>query len=212
MICTPRQNGFTLLETLVVLFILSLVMTLLMQGIANIYRIRTSLGNTIINANPEVLRRQWLQNVMTAMTADSSNGSHKFTGTATEITGLTLSPLLGRSGVATPVQLVINQREDNSCSLIYKEEGQQPLQLGSWQQAECHFSYSSAGNSHYRNNNREKQIFHSNWQYDKKHLLQLPDGILFTVTNNRKEHLSTLFAAVASRKQDRILFSEFLKQ
>ncbi len=205
---SSHQKGFTLLETLAVLVILTLVMTLLLEGLSSVYQIRTSLGNNLLSKGPrQLLHQHWLRTIISNMTADSAIGSHKFSGSETRLQGLTLAPLFGKPGVPTPVSLKIKQEKNDACVLFYKEEGQELLQLGKWQQAKCNFSYLNSEGK----NSEQQQHFQTTKQYQPKDGMQLPQGVLFTVINERKEPVYTIFSAITGYRENRVFFAEFLK-
>ncbi len=203
-----RTHGFTLLETLAVLFLLALIMFLLMEGLASVCHIRRSLKENIINSRPNVLRHHWLRTVLSAMTADGKDGSHQFSGSADRISGLTLAPLFDSAGVPVPITLHIDRgKEGTACNLIYSEElSGQTLQLGHWPDAACSFTCLIRKTKTTSTTEPPLADLQSRWTVDEDHRIQLPEAINFEV-KRKEQYLFTLFADIQSRRTSRTISS-----
>lgn len=192
-----RTEGFTLLEVLVVLMLISLVTALLMQGLGLIFHIRQNIRNTLLADKPLILQHTFLRSTLSAMTADDINGKHRFTGTAQEITGLTLAPLLSLQGIPLPVELSIKRQED-SCLLRYSESGSTPIILGRWPHSRCRFSYLT-----------EHGKEQDEWSGAGDKAIQLPTAIAFQVENKAGDTFFFLFASITGRRLARTYAPEY---
>ena len=201
LVASPCQSnaspGFTLLEVLVVIMLITLVMTLLIQGLSFIFDIRQKVRDNLLSAKPIILQEQFLRTVLSAMTADSIKGDSRFDGSPEKITGLTLAPLLSPQGVPSVVELSIEQ-QDTTCTLRYREPPFPPITLGQWEGSRCRFTYLT-----------DKGKLSPEWRIAKDRLVQIPDGIFFQVEHNDGSIPFTLFTAIQGRRLARFYRTEF---
>jgi general secretion pathway protein J len=192
-----QTSGFTLLEVLVVLMIISLAVTLLIQGLSSVLQIRQKVRDNLLATKPAILQQTFLRTLLSSMASDDIKGKHRFTGTAQKITGFSLAPLLSPQGVPVLVELHIEQK-DEACTLHYAEPGSPSLLLGTWQQSRCHFSYLA-----------DEKKMSVEWVPPAGELIQLPSGIAFHVENTEGDQVFYLFAAIQGRKLARFYIADY---
>lgn len=193
-------KGFTVLEVLLVLILISLMTFLLMQGLGIMLHIRQTIRDTPLASTPVRLQQAFLRSTLSAMTADDIRGKHRFIGTARKISGLTLAPLLAPQGVPMPVELAIEEQE-NSCRLRYTEFGSAPIILGDWPHSHCRFSYLAT----------PLEQEQSEWSNSGDELIQLPAGIFFQVEDQSGKPIFFLFEAINGRRLARTYLSEYFQ-
>ncbi len=125
------RRGFTLVEVLVVLVLLSMMMTLLMQGLTYVGGMRLRFLAQVERQQQGGLPSSWFRRVSSAMTPDHKRGQHLFSGDTRGFKGLTLAPLLGATGIPVPVYLFLEQQGEN-LRLMYQEYEDTPLELATW--------------------------------------------------------------------------------
>lgn len=192
-----QSSGFTMLEVLVVLVLISLVTALVMQGLSAVFQIRQKIRDTLLVNKPVTLQQAFLRSTLSAMTADDIKGEHRFTGTAQKITGLTLAPLLSLQGIPLSVELSV-QRQEDSCLLRYTESGSPPIILGRWLHDHCYFSFFA-----------EQGKEQSEWNSSGNKLVQLPSAISFQVENETGDKVFFLIAAITGRRLARTNAPEY---
>src|ERR1700720_196383 len=102
MIRDPEQTGFTLLEVLVTLVLLSMVAAIVFGSLRQVLDARARLRPYLDQSEETTLVASWFRQTVQALIADYDDGKHRFAGTATEISGLTASPLIGPPGTPIP--------------------------------------------------------------------------------------------------------------
>ncbi len=90
---SKRRHGFTLLEMLVVLILSGMIVTILMQGLQQVFRLQTHFGREQFNTQQGEMYTEWFRQSVNGLIADFNDGQHKFKGAAREFSGMTLSPL-----------------------------------------------------------------------------------------------------------------------
>ncbi len=180
--------GFTLLEVLVVLMLISLAMALLMQGLSNMLQIRERVRDNLLAAKPIMHQEALLRAALSGLTADGIKGGNRFLGTKTKLSGITLTSLLSPPGVPVAVEMLI-EKENGRCILRYTEGERTSLVMGRWAGEQCGFAYFS-----------EKAEPLDEWSSGNYDLIQLPSGIIFTVDGDDGKNLYSLFAAIEGRR------------
>lgn len=117
------RRGFTLVEMLVVLVLVSLLATLLIEGTgflvgkyAAVERLRREEGLAALGGH-------WFASTVGA-TVPSRRAGRRFAGDETAFEGVTLQPLAAESGRPTRIRWSID--EDGSRGVVYAEEGAGP--------------------------------------------------------------------------------------
>lgn len=139
--CTRAQSGFTLMEMLVTLVLISFATMLMFQMLGSYRiaseRVRGQAGNIDRNA----LFQSWFR--------DSVHGLYAapklhFVGDPAHFSATTLNPLYAPEGSPTPIEWSLRENEAGVAEIVYAEEGREhwhlPLQGG----GEVEFAYFDA--------------------------------------------------------------------
>lgn len=135
-----RCRGFTLLEVLVVLVIVSLAMGLLLQGLHHTLRLQERFSQEMFNGRTAAMQSSWYREVVNGLMPDHAQGKNRFKGERQRFEGLTVSPLLGDPG--SPVAFALELRSDprsKQSSLNYVA-GDDSVEIMSWT-GEAEFVY-----------------------------------------------------------------------
>jgi prepilin-type N-terminal cleavage/methylation domain-containing protein len=143
---TRRARGFTLMETLVVLLISALAMSLMFQALAGFNRSRQRVAALEGVRNNGAVVLDWLRDSihglvaldMTGLTVQADDPVLGLRGDQNGFTATTLAPLLGAAGVPVTVQWKVSA---DGTSLIYDETGQAPLTLPLGDRSDLQFAY-----------------------------------------------------------------------
>lgn len=120
-----RASGFTLMETLVMLVMVSLAVTLMFQMLGN-YRIaKERVAGQAGAIDRRGLVQAWFVSSMQGLVADIDRGVQ---GDGSQVAGLTLSPLVGSAGAPTEVTWSLAD-ESGAQSIVYAESGQERWRL-----------------------------------------------------------------------------------
>lgn len=137
-----QSSGFTLLEVLVVMMIVSLVSVVLMQGMSLILNLRDNLGDQMFDLDQTVLKRNLVRQPLQGLYADFDDELNIFSGQPTKISGLTIQPLLRRAGRPIPFSMTIEYDESlRSNTLVYREDQDEPLRIATWEGEPAFFRY-----------------------------------------------------------------------
>lgn len=128
----PRHSGFTLLEILVVMLIVSLISTILFQALDQIYKIQGRFGLQLVQSQQGTMYTDWFRQVVQGLQTDYVDGKGKFEGSETEFSGVTTSPLSAAYGTPSSVTLSLqyDSRKDVT-KLLYIADEREML-LSSW--------------------------------------------------------------------------------
>lgn len=154
-----RQQGFSLLELLVVLLLVGLISTMLMQGFVYVAGIFQTVERRQQVWNQQLLQRNWLVESVRTLTngvAGTLAKGHYFKGDAQGFSGLAVYGLSYSGGVVRPVRVewqLLNEQE--VLELRYREltlrdsallEEDTPWYvMGRWPQAQGVFTYAHEG-------------------------------------------------------------------
>ena len=187
---SKRTGGFTLLEVLVVLLIVSLVTTLLVQGISMVLSMRYRFVDHLNYQQAGVLQSYWFRQVCMGFTPDQPGGDGVFVGTNKQLHGLTLVSLQGETGVAKQVDFNLD-RKATDMVLTYRQDDGRSFELASWPASQGGFYYLD-GNGHW----------HDQWPPPVlESVAQLPVAVQLKVDRGRGP-LAWL-AAITARRQPR---------
>ncbi|MDR3733971.1 MAG: type II secretion system protein [Acidobacteriaceae bacterium] len=106
------STGFTLIEVLVVLLIVSMIVTVLISGLGRVFQLRSRLAPYLDRVEDVGMLTDWVRHSIDGLVPDYDDGAHKFTGTASGFSGLTLRALDQRLGEPIPLgwELVDDQQ------------------------------------------------------------------------------------------------------
>lgn len=132
------QPGFTLVEVLVVLVMVSMLSVVLIDGIVQVLQIQSRLAEKTALARESSLERAWFRQVLRGTIADKD---HEFSLRSREISGLTVDPLLSAPGVPMPYRLALRS-VGSYLVLEYREQQGDPVELARWLAADATESFS----------------------------------------------------------------------
>lgn len=135
--------GFSLLEMLMVLLLLSILIALLMQALSFIHKINGRTQQHIQVRQTNYLQISWLNGIFAGLYPLSTREVATFQGDSTHLKGLSTQSLRGIVGETTAFNLIL----DNQQRLWYHEsENETPIQI--WQTPNGHirwfFQYQNA--------------------------------------------------------------------
>jgi len=133
----PRSKGFTLLEILVVLVLLSLIVALLMQGLSSLTRFRGHIFSSVERNRAEMMQEYWFRQVVSGVTADDKV---RFEGNFARFSGVSQTSLGGLPGAPRSVAFRLIA-EGDQLLLLYQEHGREEWVLGRWLEAKGRFEY-----------------------------------------------------------------------
>ncbi|WP_334021624.1 PulJ/GspJ family protein [Alteromonas sp. S015] len=145
------ERGFTLLEMMVVLVIVSLISVLLMQGFSFVIGLQERIRVQLVTVQNVELKEQWFRLVTRAIIREDTAPDDRFQGDNNQFSGTTLQPLHNKLGVPTQVQWRIEYDGENT-SLFYSEADEEPIRIISWRGREQSFQYLD-----------EEGVFHDEW-------------------------------------------------
>lgn len=121
-----RQSGFTLLETIVTLVVVSLIVTVLMQALQQSLSLRTRLLRHERATRMAGLQEQWFRDTVSGAIADLPDGFGRMSGTEQSMELVTPSPLGG--GGMVRVHWTLEPVADGY-ALDYDEPGSEPVDV-----------------------------------------------------------------------------------
>jgi general secretion pathway protein J len=146
-----RVGGFTLLEVIVVLVIVSLLMTLLTQALwIGTDMLRRSSVEAAAQAD-ESMRLAWYRDLVGGLQPDRDKGPQSFAGQPRRFSGLSAGAPLLDTGAALPVkvELVFDARANRTRLTLTTPAAEQPLDILSWPGEQGVFVYlDEGGRSH----------------------------------------------------------------
>ena len=117
-----RHGGFTLLEMLVVLMIVSLASGLLFEAASQSMAMQVRVNAQLAQQRGQGLRSDWLRQLVQGLQPDYYDGRHSFKGSATGFNGLTTNGLSSSYGGLTPFAVTLeNDSRSGSTALRYGE-------------------------------------------------------------------------------------------
>lgn len=135
-----HQRGFTLLEMMVVLVIVSLISVLLMQGFSFVVGLQERIKNQLVNVQNVELKEQWFRLVVRSVVREKREDSFPFEGEKDRFYGISIQPLKQSIGIPTYIEWSIKYDDGNS-TLYYIESDSEPVQILVWKDAEHTFKY-----------------------------------------------------------------------
>jgi prepilin-type N-terminal cleavage/methylation domain-containing protein len=133
-------SGFTLVETLVVLVLVSLIATLLTQSLVYVFSLRTRVLEQVDSTRQAALSERWYRQSVNGTVADLAELEREFVGTADGFSAVTLAPVHLDYGVPTRIRWELVSDEDRH-ALTYEAEDAEGFTVLSWQGAPGGFRY-----------------------------------------------------------------------
>ena len=123
----PRgSRGFTLLEVLVVLVLVSLTMTVLMQGVLYTLQLRTQFLTQQQRLREDFLPESWFRSSSAALAPVKADRPEAFQGDREGFRGLSLMPLLGKPGEPVRIEWRLTS-SDGQRILQYRQENREEV-------------------------------------------------------------------------------------
>ena len=186
------QRAFTLIEMLVVMVIVSLLITVIMQGFGYSLGLYQRVVTTQKNAYSEVLAYNWLRSTLGVSVAARPRDLG-LEGNAFEVTTYSYQPLVEPAGVKTRINWRLIQDSDK-LRLEYRE-GSTNFSVYSWPAATGYWEFMD-----------EKQQWHSKWPLEKSVLTPLPSAVKIQVTTG--SDIKNYVVAIKTRKRPEIRMDE----
>lgn len=137
---TFNLHGFTLLEMLVVLVLVSLISTLLLQSLSYILQLRSRLLVHLDDLQYGAVQEAWFRSTTAGIITDYYDGKNIFQGTEREFSGLTLNPLEANTGALSPFAWQL-QSEGGKTVLRYRKSDGEYWEVASWSGERGTFRY-----------------------------------------------------------------------
>lgn len=169
-----RQQGFTLLEMLVVLVLVSLISGLLMQGFVYVLGLRSRFLAQLDRQQTEFLQERWFRDVNSALVLGLPEAGENFHADRLEFRGITLMALDEAPGVPVPVNWRFVSREGVGV-LEYQERDRRPWIVGRWTGRIAEFAYLDS-----------RGIWQSQWEQADNDRSTLPAAISFTMSGGAR--------------------------
>ena len=144
-----RGRGFTLLEMLVVLVLTGFIMTILLEGLSQTFRLQEHFGTEQFNTQRGAMRSDWFRQSINGLLPDHEDGRHKFQGDDRRMSGLTTAPLTPESAGLAPFTWRLGfDPQSGETRLQYGAESDSPAILA-WRGDSGRFVYlDSNGEAH----------------------------------------------------------------
>lgn len=127
-----RARGFTLMETLVVLVIVSLVSAVLLQALAQVYRLQERFGVQLVRSEVGTLQADWIRQLVQGLQPDLPGGPDRFRGDERGFTALATDPFSRQPGVPRPVALSIDTAPGTGAARVRLRMADREISLADW--------------------------------------------------------------------------------
>ena len=188
------QRAFTLIEMLVVMVIVSLLITVIMQGFGYSLGLYQRVVRTQKNAYTEVLAYNWLRSTLSAQIAARPK-DRGLEGEATKLSTYTYQPLVEHEGLKTRIQWQLTQDGD-AVSLVYSE-GSILFTAYRWPESSGQFEYSD-----------EKGNWYKRWPVEKADIAPLPTSIRVLIRTGSEAR--NYVVSITTRKRAEVTMDEIL--
>jgi prepilin-type N-terminal cleavage/methylation domain-containing protein len=142
MINDHKSAGFTLVEVLVTLVLLSMVVAITFGSFGQILHARSRLRPYLDRSEETALVASWFRQTVQALIADYDSGKDRFGATASSFSGLTASPLVGPPGTPTAFRWALKYDPGADVTVLeYTERPSNTIQIARWNSKDAVFSY-----------------------------------------------------------------------
>ena len=139
---SARGSGFTLVEMLVTLVLLSMVVAIVLGSLRQVLDARTRLRPYLEQSEQTSLVAGWFRQTVQGLMPDYDKGSHRFTATTSGFSGLTVAPLAGPPGTPTVFDWSLAYDAVNDVTTLeYREQNAKAMRVSTWPGREGAFSY-----------------------------------------------------------------------
>lgn len=136
------QAGFTLIEVLTTLVLLSMVAAIAFGSLRQVIEARTRLRPYLDQAEQTMIVAGWLRQTVQGLMADYDTGQNRFAATPEGFSGLTVSPLIGPPGTPTPFHWALRYDSANDLTILeYDEARFAAIRVVDWDGRQGAFSY-----------------------------------------------------------------------
>jgi len=133
-------QGFTLMEILVVLVMVSLISALLMDGFGYVLRLRGNVTQEIKKLQLQQLQEHWYRNLVAGLLTNPIEEPAVFNGNASQFEGQSINTLDAPLGVPNIFSLSL-VKEATITQLKYRDHQNNDWTLGEWEAQTAYFSY-----------------------------------------------------------------------
>lgn len=186
------QRAFTLVEMLVVMVLISLLVTLLMQGFGYAMGIYQRVVQHQHSSYSETMMYQWLESTLGAQIAARPK-DRGLEGNRSELSTYSFRPLVASPGIKTLVNWQLEQ-SSGQLSLVYKE-GQQSFVVRNWPLGDGEFEYLAVDGKWY-----------SQWPVEKTPDPSLPDAVRLVI--HEGADVLNYVVVVETRKRPEVTMEE----
>ena len=172
-------QGLTLIEMLVVLVLVSLLSTLLIQGVGFFLGKYATVKRVHRASSLATLRQQWFISSVQAM-VPSRLEARRFTGDASSFQGVTLQPLVAEPGLPVRARWFIGD-DGEANSVVYAEEGGTTWTVWTADGVRLAFQYADAARQ-----------WHDRWPVASDTRERIPRMVRLIATNGRTVWLASL--------------------
>lgn len=134
------HSGFTLMEMLVVLVLVSLISGLLMEGFGYVLRLRLNVTQHLKRQRIGQLQEHWYRNLVTGIIVNNREEKALFQGSESVLQGQSINTLTAPAGVPQKFTLTLSSQE-NTIVLNYRINEKEEWLLGRWTAQKASFSY-----------------------------------------------------------------------
>jgi prepilin-type N-terminal cleavage/methylation domain-containing protein len=146
---TPRQDGLTLIEMLVVLLIVGITTTMLFQMLSQTFRTQRYAGIQITDSRQGAMEADWFRQVVNGLQPDYTGAKDVFKGDARMLSGLSNNPLTTNYGAPVAVALELAYDRDHDLTRLYYGHESDGTLLMAWPHDIGRFMYIDAtGETH----------------------------------------------------------------
>ena len=145
------KTGFTLLEMLVVLVLVSFISVLLLEGFSYVLHLRSNFLSQFEDLQRGALQEYWFRSTTAAIITDYHDGEHIFKGEEHKFSGLTIAALDQSIGVPTAFAWKM-EYADGMMLLSYQNNKNETWEISHW--------FGSTGSFQYMDKDGK---WHTNW-------------------------------------------------
>ncbi|MBT0585048.1 PulJ/GspJ family protein [Alteromonas oceanisediminis] len=199
-----KNDGFTLLEMMVVLVLVSLITVLLMQGFSFVVSLQERIRQQLVLIQNIELREQWFRLVVRSYHRGRDADNDSFTGESDVFSGLALQPLNGQIGMPTNITWRINNEQKRSI-LTYQEAQYEPVEVMSWTSEKPEFRYIDADGEVSKSWPPDELNVSASDVFQNRSASALPKGVVIIDTN--EEYALFWYVSISSNTPPEVDFA-----
>jgi general secretion pathway protein J len=184
-------RGFTLLEMLVVLVLVTLISTLLLEGVSYVLHLRSGFLTQLEESQKGTLQEHWFRSSVSAIiTAYRKDEKNVFKGEKRQFNGLTIAPLDNVTGIPSSFAWQLKY-DDGVTTLYYQNSQEESWEIAHWLGIEGHFLYRARDGE-----------WHKKWPPFGLKMAQIPSVIL--LFGHRRQAEFTWIVKLSEHDNERI--------